>query len=108
VLLEIERLENARVMERINGSGACVYGLSIEAGFILDAKFSFNLGWTFQKNVFDEPEPGFGLPEFFRTPNSYGYANLSYRNIRWFDLDLSLDYTGRMKVPHYAVYHVLT
>jgi len=104
VLQEIEKLENARVMERINGSGSKVYGISIQTGFILSSGLTFRTGWTFQKNELDQPEPEFNSREFFRTPSCYGFAYLRYKNVSWFDLDLSIDYTGRMKVPHYAGY----
>jgi outer membrane receptor for ferrienterochelin and colicins len=104
ILHEIGRLENARVMERINGSGSRVYGLSLEAGLILGSNLSLSSGWTFQNNQLDQPEPEFNCREFFRTPRSYGFANLSYKNRKWLEADLSLDYTGSMKVPHYTGY----
>lgn len=104
ILQEIQRLENARVMERINGSGSKVYGLSIEGGLILIDRVKISSGWTWQRSLLDEPEPEFNCRDFFRTPRSYGYAMLSYRNNRLADIDLSLDYTGTMKVPHYAGY----
>jgi len=104
VLHEIGSLENARILERINGSGARVYGLSLSLGLRLGRSFSFSSGWTFQKSRLDEPEEMFGSQEFFRTPGIYGYASLGYENPRVVNLDVSLDYTGSMKAPHYAGY----
>lgn len=104
VLHEISRIENARILERINGAGSRVYGFSFEFGLVLGPKFSLTSGWTFQRSEFEEPEPDFNSNEFFRTPNFYGFANISYDNDRLISAELSLEYTGKMKVPHYAGY----
>ncbi|MFQ6083611.1 MAG: TonB-dependent receptor domain-containing protein [Candidatus Aminicenantia bacterium] len=104
ILKEIEERERARVFQRINGSGSKVYGASIDLGIILSPKFSFSSGWTIQRSFLDQPEPDFNSKKFFRTPDFYGYAKLSYENRRIFDIDLSLEYTGSMIVPHFAGY----
>jgi outer membrane receptor for ferrienterochelin and colicins len=104
VLHEISRTENARILERINGSGSRVYGFSFEFGLVLGPKFSFASGWTFQRSELEEPEPDFNSTEFFRTPKVYGFANMSYDNDRLINAELSLEYTGNMKVPHYTGY----
>ena len=104
VLHEIERIENARIFERINGSGSKVYGLSIDFGLVLGPRFSVSSGWTFQRSRLDEPEPEFNSIEFFRTPNSYGFINMSFKSKKLANLDISGEYTGSMKVPHYAGY----
>ena len=102
VLHEIERIENARIFERINGSGSKVYGLSLEIGLVLSPRFSLSSGWTFQRSRLDEPEPEFNSREFFRTPNSYGYISMSLKSKKFVNIDISGEYTGSMKVPHYA------
>jgi len=104
VLHEISRIENARILERINSSGSRVYGLSFEFGLVLGPKFSLASGWTYQQSELDEPEPDFNSREFFRTPNFYGFASISYDNDRLISAELSLEYTGSMKVPHYTGY----
>jgi outer membrane receptor for ferrienterochelin and colicins len=104
VLHEIERIENARILERINGSGSRVYGLSIDFGLVLGQKFSLSSGWTFQRSQRDEPEPDFNSKEFFRTPDVYGYINMSLKSKKLANLDISGEYTGSMMVPHYAGY----
>jgi outer membrane receptor for ferrienterochelin and colicins len=91
-------------MERINGSGARVYGISAVAGLILGRRLTLSFGWTLQNSLLDEPEPEFNSKQFFRTPRVYGYASLEYKNEYLFNADLSLDHTGSMKVPHYAGY----
>jgi outer membrane receptor for ferrienterochelin and colicins len=104
VLHEISRIENARILERMNGSGSRVYGFSFEFGLVLGPKFSLASGWTFQQSELEEPEPDFNSTELFRTPNFYGFANMSYTNDRLINSELSLEYTGEMKVPHYSGY----
>jgi outer membrane receptor for ferrienterochelin and colicins len=104
ILHEIERTEKARIFERINGSGSEVYGLSLDFGLVLGPSFSFSSGWTVQRSRLDEPEPEFDSREFFRTPNSYGYISASYKNRKFVNIDLSGEYTGSMKAPHYAGY----
>ena len=104
VLHEVSRIENARILERINGFGSKVYGFSINFGLVLGPKFSLASGLTIQRTRLDEPEPDFNSKEFFRTPDYYGYANISYENKKIVNVELSMEYTGEMKVPHYAGY----
>jgi len=91
-------------MERINGSGSKVYGFSFDFGLILGPKLNFSSGWTIQRSKLDEPEPNFNCREFFRTPNSYGYVTMNYKNDRLINMNISMEYTGKMKVPHFAGY----
>ncbi len=104
ILHEISGTENTRLMERINGSGAKVYGISAVVGLGFDRRVAFNSGLTIQNNLLDEPESEFNSREFFRTPKVYGYASLEYKNERWLNAEFSVEYTGSMKVPHYAGY----
>jgi len=101
---ELDPRENALVFERINGAGAKVYGISLDFGFRVGSFIRMDSGWTFQRSQLNDPEPDFGSKEFFRTPDSYGFIQLGYENPDLLDIDLSLDYTGRMKIPHFAGY----
>jgi len=101
---EFDSRDNAMVFERINGSNARVYGISGDLGYRFGYYFNLGAGLTLQRSRLDEPEPDFGSRDFFRTPDSYGYARLSYENSRIVHIDLSLEYTGKMKVPHFAGY----
>ncbi|MGB2844874.1 MAG: hypothetical protein WBC02_08465, partial [Candidatus Aminicenantaceae bacterium] len=85
-------------------AGSRVYGFSFEFGLVLGPRFNLTSGWTIQRSNLDEPEPDFNSKEFFRTPNYYGYANISYENNKLVNANLSIEYTGEMKVPHYAGY----
>jgi len=104
ILQEVERIERARVLERINGAGSKVYGFSMDVGLAYGQGFSFASGWTFQRSLLDEPEPRFQSREFFRTPNICGYSSLNWENPRILSLNLTMEYTGKMKAPHYAGY----
>jgi len=104
ILHEVGRIENARILERINRSGSRVYGFSFDFGLVLGPRFSLASGWTIQRSRLDEPEPDFNSKEFFRTPDYYGYASISYENKKIINAELSMEYTGEMKVPHYAGY----
>jgi len=108
ILHEISGTENTRLMERINGSGAKVYGISAVVGLGFDRRVAFNSGLTIQNNLLDEPESEFNSREFFRTPKVYGYASLEYKNERWLNAEFSVEYTGSMEVPHYGGYICLT
>jgi len=101
---EYDPREKAMVFERVNGSNAKVYGISADIGYRLGSYLFLKAGLTLQRSRLDEPEPDFGSRGLFRTPDSYGYASLGYQNSRIVDVNLSLEYTGKMRIPHYAGY----
>jgi len=101
---EFDPREKAMVFERINGSNARVYGVSADIGWRFGSDLNLGAGLTVQRSRLDEPEPDFGSRDFFRTPNSYGYARLDYQDPKIIQVNLSLEYTGKMKVPHFAGY----
>jgi outer membrane receptor for ferrienterochelin and colicins len=96
--------ENVLAFERINSPGARVAGVSLEFGLLSGSGWRINTGWTFQRSRLDEPEPDFGSQQFFRTPDVYGFLQFALENNKLADLELSLDYTGPMSVPHFAGY----
>ncbi|MGB8953224.1 MAG: TonB-dependent receptor [Candidatus Aminicenantales bacterium] len=104
ILHEVGRIEKARILERINGSGSVVFGVSFDFGLVLGPRFSLASGWTIQRSRLDEPEPNFNSQEFFRVPRVYGYMNMSYKNNKLVNVDFSAEYTGSMKAPHFAGY----
>jgi outer membrane receptor for ferrienterochelin and colicins len=103
-LREVDMIENARVFERFNSGRARVYGVEAELGYIVSGKFEISTGWTFQKSLYDEPEPDFNSEDFFRTPELYGYLRLDWHISRKLELIADINYTGSMKVPHFAGY----
>jgi len=96
--------ENSRVFFRKNGKVLNVYGIEFDFGFKKASLFQFDIGWTYQKSKFDEPEPEFGSKTPFKTPKHYGFARLIIDAIKNFDIDISFKYKGPMKMPHYAGY----
>ena len=101
--------------ERRNGSGASVYGVTMEARVIPSAKWNIQLGATLQQSQYDQPEWGWTEDstailrrktgkEMFRSPNFYGYFTVGYEPIHDLNLSLSGTYTGRMWTQHCAGY----
>jgi outer membrane receptor for ferrienterochelin and colicins len=103
-LMEIDPLPNASVFERFNGAGAMVYGLEAEAGFKWSGDFELFTGWTLQRSELDEAEPDFASREMFRSPDLYGLVRLQWDTFGLADLHVEANYTGSMKVPHFAGY----
>jgi outer membrane receptor for ferrienterochelin and colicins len=103
-LEETAPMPNARVFERFNSEGAKVYGIEVEAGFKWADKFEIFTGWTFQKSQLEEPEPNFAAKELFRSPNVYGSVRIHGNIPKFVDIRTELNYTGSMKVPHFAGY----
>jgi len=103
-LKEIDSLPNARVFERFNSEGAKVYGVQMELGFKWKNRLEIFTGWTFQKSRLDEPEPDFQSENIFRTPEVYGSLRIDWNIARFVNILGELNYTGPMKVPHFAGY----
>jgi outer membrane receptor for ferrienterochelin and colicins len=92
--------------EVVNGEGAQVAGVNLEAGYSPSNKFSFQLGGTIQQTSFDEDQELFNdgtsvvvVDEFVRNPNVYGYFTSFYNVSDNFKVDLTGTYTGSMIVP---------
>ncbi len=94
----------AKVFERYNTSGAKVYGIETEIGFKISHLFEFSTGWTFQKSRYEEPEGDFSSKRIFRTPDVYGFVRADVMIGNIVDLYAEYNYTGKMRVPHYAGY----
>lgn len=104
-------LPNGSILQEVrNGSGAKVFGTNFEAGFSPNPKWQFQLGGTYQKAIYDEPQVIFEtdgtagetdivINEFTRTPNLYGFFNTTYIPSKKFNVDITGTYTGSMTVP---------
>lgn len=98
------------VQERHNGSGAKVYGATLEGKLAYQNKFQLQLGYTLQKNIFDQAEEWSGdeslsdadrvSTHFMRTPSNYGYFTATYTPSKPWSFTLNGNYTGSMYVPH--------
>ncbi|WP_299557484.1 TonB-dependent receptor [Seonamhaeicola sp.] len=94
------------LLERRNGSGATVAGVTINPKIQYKDKVSFQFGFTFQNSKYDEPVQWSETvsntnKSFFRTPNEYGFYVLSWNADQTLTLNLSGVYTGSMLAPHY-------
>lgn len=97
---------NSSIMERYNGSGAKVYGCTLEGKLAISTAFSLQAGLTIQRSRYDEAqawsddEAVAPVRDLFRSPNVYGYMVACYSPFKNFDIDLSGTYTGPMLAQH--------
>lgn len=97
---------DSNIMERYNGSGAKVYGCTMEGKLAISTAFSLQAGLTVQRSRYDEAqawsddEAVAPVRDLFRSPNVYGYMVACYSPFKNFDIDLSGTYTGSMLTQH--------
>lgn len=102
--------QNNMILERRNGGGAHVAGLSLTPEYAYSDKFMVQAGFTYQQSLYDEAvywsEDETIAPEsrFLRTPDWYGFYTISWFPTKGLTLNLSGTYTGEMLVGHYAGY----
>ena len=98
------------IQTRINGSGAKVYGGTLEGKVAYKDKVQLQAGLTLQRSIYDSPEEWSADEEhlsekerysdkILRTPDVYGYLQLPIC-VKAFSIALNGNYTGRMYVPH--------
>jgi outer membrane receptor for ferrienterochelin and colicins len=110
ILEELGTNSNGDILiERRNGEGATVAGITINPKLQYKDKLSFQLGLTIQKSMYNNPvqwsETVYNdSKNFFKTPNNYGFYVLSWTAAKNFIIDLSGVYTGSMEAQHYAGY----
>jgi outer membrane receptor for ferrienterochelin and colicins len=104
-------LANGSIIEEVrNGEGAKVYGANFEIGISPNTQWQFQLGGTFQKNEYKNPQTIFEstgvigetdivISEFVRTPDVYGFLGATYIPNKKFNVDFTGTYTGGMTVP---------
>ncbi|MGG8496271.1 TonB-dependent receptor [Tenacibaculum sp. TC6] len=94
------------VFEKRNGKGAVVKGITLETRFNYDGIVQFETGLTYQSSQYKiAVKNSDELPlkkQFLRTPNTYGYATLTYTPNQKIKLALNSTYTGSMEVLHLA------
>jgi len=94
------------LFEKRNDQGATVKGTTIELRANYDRKIQLETGLTLQTSRFDNKvqyiDEVEGIRDFIRTPETYGFANLSITpNSRW-SANINYIYTGSMIIPHFA------
>ena len=108
VLEEVDADEQGNsIMEKRNGGNSDVLGLTLELRANYDNYIMLDAGLTYQQSKYADAvkwsEELPGTNEFLRTPDSYGYFNLSYYPESPFNASISSVITGPMLVPHYGV-----
>ena len=98
--------QDCSIIERYNGSGAKVMGISTTLDFMFSRLVDVEMGATFQRSRYDEAEQWNDdiAPQrkMFRTPNIYGYCNVKITPLKNFDIDITGTGTGSMLVKHYT------
>jgi outer membrane receptor for ferrienterochelin and colicins len=94
------------LFEKQNGDGATVKGITLESRLNYNGVFQVDAGFTFQSSTFDSPVENSDVlnskKDFLRTPNSYGYATITYTPNQKFKTSVNLVYTGEMDILHLA------
>lgn len=89
-----------------NDQGATVQGATIELRGNYNRRIQLETGLTLQTSRFDNKvqyiDEVEGTRDFIRTPEVYGFANLSYTPDSPWSANLNYVYTGSMIVPHYG------
>ena len=96
---------------RRNAAGARIGGITAELKLGIPNTFDVQLGYTFQKSQYVEPEQWSEDVEaqrtMFRSPDHYGYINAKYFITKKFNASLFGTYTGPMLVQHSAYTDIL-
>lgn len=107
-----EELPNGiSVIQKINGPGAAVYGITLEYRMAAGDRWLVQTAMTFQRSRYDNPlvlwetsptdsRPAVQTNQLLRAPDQYGYLQGSYRFNRNLSLVVMAQYTGTMQVAH--------
>lgn len=91
---------------RYNASGAQIAGLTAEVKLGIPSIFDVQLGYTFQKSEYLEPEQWSDTVEaqkqMFRSPDHYGYLSSNFYITKQLQASLFGTFTGPMLVQHSA------
>lgn len=106
VLENIGEDEFGQIFEKQNGDGATVQGITLELRANYNKKVQFETGFTFQTSRFETAVTYIDgvapTRDFLRTPNQYGFANLTINASERLKLNLNYVFTGSMKIAHFA------
>lgn len=106
VLENIGKDSVGEIFEKRNGNGAEVKGFTLELRANFSKKIQIETGFTLQKSLFDSPVENIkGLPPtrvFLRTPNDYGYANITFMPNKKWSFNANYVYTGKMQLIHFG------
>ncbi len=87
---------------KTNLGTATVRGIEANAGWGRGDHLIIQGGIVVQRSTFGQPDPDFGSTRFFRTPDIYGNASITVREVIPVDVFAGLRMTGSMLAPHFA------
>ena len=94
------------LFEKRNGQSATVKGFTLELRANYNRKIQIETGVTLQNSEFENPVEYIQGVEprrlFLRTPNSYGFANISFTPDKIWSFNLNYVYTGSMEIAHFG------
>jgi outer membrane receptor for ferrienterochelin and colicins len=94
------------LFEKRNGQSATVKGFTLELRANYNRKMQVETGVTLQNSEFENPVEYIQGVEprrlFLRTPNSYGFANISFTPDKIWSFNLNYVYTGIMEIAHFG------
>jgi outer membrane receptor for ferrienterochelin and colicins len=106
ILENIGTDEFGEIFEKRNGSGATVQGLTLELRGNYKQKIQLETGFTLQRSQFETAvsyvEGINPTRNFLRTPNEYGFANLTFNPTKKLNLNINYVFTGKMEIAHFA------
>ncbi len=97
-------------MLRVNGPGAVVGGINLEAKVVFPIDLQLQVGYTWQRSMYEDTVRWSDNPDLapqkrmFRSPDQYGFLTVSYVPWKKLTLACSGTYTGSMLVQHFAGY----
>jgi len=95
-----------RILEKRNGGGSTVRGMTFEARANYNGLFQLQAGMTFQKSMYENPvawsAEAPAEKKYLRTPDTYGFYTLSYLPPNGLTIAWSGVLTGRMLTPHFG------
>lgn len=104
VLEHIGQDNFGEIFEKRNGQGASVAGLTLELRANYNKKIQLETGFTLQKSEFENPveylQGVTPTKAFLKTPNDYGFANLTFTPNKKWNINLNYVYTGKMQLLH--------
>ena len=94
------------LFEKRNGQSATVKGFTLELRANYNRKIQVETGGTLQNSEFENPVEYIQGVEprrlFLRTPNSYGFANISFTPDMIWSFNLNYVYTGSLEIAHFG------
>lgn len=93
---------DVREFLKVNLGVAAVRGVEANVGWGRGDHLILQGGLVLQRSTFGQPDPDFGSRRFFRTPDVYGNASVTVRELLPVDVFVGARLTGSMLAPHFA------